>query len=82
MLQSRLAPAPSPLHQLKKITVAIIRKGKTQKKKKKKKKKKEEGKGKAFPPYDYEARELSMQTKYIYVFDKLQRSLYYNSQGW
>jgi hypothetical protein len=25
---------------------------------------------------------LSMQTKYIYVFDKLQRSLYYNSQGW
>jgi hypothetical protein len=37
MLQSRLAPAPSPLHQLKKITVAIIRKGKRQKKIKKRK---------------------------------------------
>jgi len=25
---------------------------------------------------------IGMETTYICVFDKLQRSLYYNSQGW
>jgi hypothetical protein len=54
MLQSRLAPAPSPLHQLKKNNGSNNSKRKKAKKNKKKKRERKE-KEKAFPPYDYEA---------------------------